>query len=263
VKSGAVLFARYAYPPNALGYCGPGVPGGLLEQAATAERGLLSKDLREGHREIAERARSFEGAWPYLQVIAAANQIADPLDWRVVEAYWIGNALLDGVTPARLGASLESRFRQRAGRTWSKLAEILPATSRPHHSFHVFAVYPWVGLLRAGHVEQPLRVLDQCRVRWGIVEEVCGDLAVVRARPLVWDDATLGYGPALLETARLASSGLGFVRGLRKGECVSLHWDWICDRLTEGQQPALKRYSALTLAAVNGTPHPAPGAVLA
>jgi hypothetical protein len=195
-------------------------------------------------------------------IIAAANQIADPLDSRVVEAYWIGNALLDAVTPAGLGMSVESRFRRRAGRTWDKLVEVLSTTSRPHHSFHVFAVYPWIGLLRAGHVDLPLRVLDQCRVRWGIVEDVSGDLAVVRSRPLVWDGVKLGYGPARPETARLLNTGLGFVRGLHKGECVSLHWDWICDRLTERQQAALRRYSALSLAAVNDAPYPAPAAVL-
>ena len=32
---------------------------------------------------------------PYLRLIAAANGIADPLDRRVVEAYWLGNGLLE------------------------------------------------------------------------------------------------------------------------------------------------------------------------
>ena len=31
---GPVLFARYAYPPNSLGYCGPGDPSALLDAAA-------------------------------------------------------------------------------------------------------------------------------------------------------------------------------------------------------------------------------------
>ena len=32
--SGPALFARYAYAPNALGYCGPNDPSALLESAA-------------------------------------------------------------------------------------------------------------------------------------------------------------------------------------------------------------------------------------
>ena len=31
-EAGALLFARYAFPPNALGYCGPGDPAELLER---------------------------------------------------------------------------------------------------------------------------------------------------------------------------------------------------------------------------------------
>ena len=30
ILPGPVLFARYAYPPNALGYCGPDDPAALL-----------------------------------------------------------------------------------------------------------------------------------------------------------------------------------------------------------------------------------------
>ncbi len=265
MTAGAFLFGRYAYPPNALGYCGPDDPTSLLEQAATprpASAATASRERLTAAREIAERARSFEGAWPYLQLIAGANGISDPLDRRVVEAYWIGNALLDNVTPWQLAASIETRFRPRAGKGWDRLAEVLPANSRPHHSFHVFAVYPWIGLLRAGHVDEPLRVLNQCRIRGGLVEEADGNLAVVRTRPLFWDGSRLGYGPARLETVTLASEGLGFVKGLHPGEWVSLHWDWICDRLSERERLLLAHYSALTLAAVNGASHPAPAAIL-
>jgi hypothetical protein len=265
MTSGALLFGRYAYAPNALGYCGPDDPAGLLEQAATPDPAVgtaASKDRRAAAWEIAERARSFEGAWPYLQLIAGANGISDPLDRRVVEAYWVGNALLDHVTPRLFAASIESRFRRRVGRTWERLAEVFPAHSRPHHSFHVFAVYPWIGLLRAGHVHEPLRVLDRCRVRWGIVEETNGRFAIVRTRPLVWDGSRLGYGPARPETVTLSSDGLGFVRQVCPGEWVSLHWDWVCDRLTEHQRHALAHYSALSLAAVNRARHPAPATIL-
>ncbi len=54
---------------------------------------------------LAELARTFEGAWPYLSLIAAANRIDDPLDPRVVEAYWVGNALLDRVRARRSRAA--------------------------------------------------------------------------------------------------------------------------------------------------------------
>ena len=42
-------------------------------------------------RGLRDLAAGFEGAYPYLELIAAANGIEDPLDTRVVDAYWIGN----------------------------------------------------------------------------------------------------------------------------------------------------------------------------
>ena len=87
--AGPLLFARYAYPPNSLGYCGADATRTLLEYG----------DARASDGGLAELARTFEGAWPYLTLIAHANEIADPLDPRVVQAYWVGNELLDRVEP--------------------------------------------------------------------------------------------------------------------------------------------------------------------
>jgi hypothetical protein len=54
------------------------------------------------------------------------------------------------------------------------LAAPVPACALPHHSFHVFGVYPWLGLLREGRSVEPLRVLDRCRIRWGQVVQIQG-----------------------------------------------------------------------------------------
>ena len=94
-RRGPLLFARYAYPPNALGLCGADTPRTLLEYG----------DAHASDGGLAELARTFEGAWPYLELIAGANGLADPLDPRVVEAYWVGNELLDRVRPGRARAA--------------------------------------------------------------------------------------------------------------------------------------------------------------
>lgn len=186
--------------------------------------------------ELIRLAEGFAGAWPYLQLIAAANRIADPLDERVVAAYWVGNGLLDNVRMAQYGVFLEERFRGRAGRGWESIAAAIPAGAVPHHSFHVFCVYPWTGLLREGRAEPSLRVLDSCRISWGRV--LSTDPAVVLRRPLTWDGRALGLGPP--EPRQVTA---GFVTGLRIGDWVSVHWDWVCDRLTVGQVRALRTYT--------------------
>ena len=78
-------------------------------------------------------------------------------------------------------ASLDDRFQRRAGRLFDPLVAPVP-TGVAQHNFHVFAVYPWLGLLRAGMEGPPLEILDRCRIRWGRVEAVHGDLVTVRSR---------------------------------------------------------------------------------
>ncbi|HVX46436.1 MAG TPA: DUF6390 family protein [Mycobacteriales bacterium] len=253
MTDGPLLFTRFAYPPNELGYCGPDASGELLERVGAGASGPELRTL----------AGAFAGAWPYLQLIAAAGRLGDPLDPRVVEAYWIGNSLLERVSPALLAASLTRRFPQPTLRDRDRLLAPLAVGARPHHGFHVFAVYPWLGLLRGGLVEQPLHVLDRCRVRWGRIRSVDGDTVTVRMRPLAWNGHRLSLGPHQLEQARISRGGHSLSGRLRPGDWCALHWDWVCLPLTPGQLQALQHYTATQLAAVNATAFPAPAAVLA
>lgn len=248
--AGPLMFVRYAYPPNSLGYCGPADSTALREYAVAgvADRGLT------------ELARAFAGAWPYLELIAAGTGIADPLDRRVVEAYWVGSRLLEKIPLGQIADSMQDRFRSRVGTGFSFLAEGVLAGGVPHHSFHVFGVYPWVGLLgddrKAGHA---LTVLDRCRIRWGQVTAIYGDQATVRSCSLRWDGRYLALGEPTPETARLSLDGVGITHPVAPGDWVSLHWDWVCDRLSLHQLSALRWYTLRHLDLVNHrVEHPGP-----
>ena len=239
--AGALLFARYAYPPNALGLCGADTPGTLLEYG----------DAHEADGGLAELARTFEGAWPYLTLIAESNRIEDPLDPRVVEAYWVGNELLTQVPGPALAQHVDERFRGRLGRAGEDVASLAVAGGVPHHCFHVFAVYPWLGLLRSGLVEEPLRVLDQCRTTPGLVLAVEDETANVLAEPLLWEDDRLRLGAPEPRSVRWRDGGRAFVRP-QPGDLVSLHWDFVCDVLTTGAAARLAAVTRRVLATVNG-----------
>jgi hypothetical protein len=120
----------------------------------------------------------------------------------------------------------------------------------PHHAFHVFGVFPWVGLLRGGVVDEPLRVLDRCRIRWARVDAVVGDRAVVRSRPLEWRDGQLLLGAPAVEEVTVAEAGRSLAAGLAPGDLVACHWDWVCTRITLAQAAELRRRTAQVLAAV-------------
>lgn len=240
-SAGALLFARYAYPPNALGLCGADAPATLLEYG----------DARAADPGLAELARTFDGAWPYLTLIAQANGIADPLDPRVVGAYWVGNGLLSRVDSGALAEHVRDRFRGRLGRAGETVSTIAGAGAVPHHCFHVFAVYPWLGLLRSGIVDEPLRVLDRCRTTAAVVLARDGDEAEVLAPPLLWEDGFLRLGKPVRRRIRWREGGRAFVPPPRPGSFVSLHWDFACDVLTPAAAAQLDRVTRLVLAAVN------------
>jgi hypothetical protein len=240
VPRGDVLFARYAYPPNELGYCGPGDGRELLDLAAGTGAGDMST-----------RARQFDGAWPYLEIIATATGIDDPLDRRVVEAYWVGNELLDDVEHEYFARQTRRCFATQTGADWSCLDPDLPTSPAPHHSFHVFAIYPWMGMLRKGRQGPALMVLDRCRIRWGQVAALRGEHVEVHTQTLTWDGVVLGLGDAQRETVRWAESGRSLSAPLAPGDWVSLHWDWVCDKLTAAQLDSLRRFTTRQLAATN------------
>jgi len=232
MTAGPLLFLRYALPPNERGLCGPADTPALRGHSESGAMG----------GELTALIQGFEGAWPYLQLIAAANGIGDPLDERVVAAYWVGNALLDRIDVAAYGAFLQERFSARAGRGWAPIAATVPAGAVPHHSCHVFCVYPWIGLLREGRTDPSLGILDSCRISWGQVK--LADPLVVTRRQLTWNDRT---GVLALGQPAPATASPGFVTGLQPGEWVSLHWGCVCDRLTLPQVHALRRYTELHL----------------
>jgi hypothetical protein len=241
--SGPVLFARYAYGPNRFGYCGPDDADELLEAGAAGQDRVL--------RALAVR---FEGAYPYLALIARSNGIADPLDRRVVEAYWLGNDLLAGVPAGALGASLDERFKPRLrADDWRWLATKPATGARPVHAFHVFDVFPRVGLMRGGRIDGLLEVIDACRIRWGRVLERTGDQLIVSARALELVDGRLRHGAPRPERVQAWRDATGFIDVPEPGDAVSIHWSWACDRLDRRQLANLVRWTDRQLAVANQT----------
>jgi hypothetical protein len=249
--SGPKLFARYAYPPNELGYCGPNDSGALIESATRAGGTSL----------LCQLATQFEGAWPYLELIAGCNGIANPLNRRVVEAYWVGNNLTRRVPAMSLAVSLDERFARRTARNFEPLVSAAFTGGVVQHSFHVFAVYPWLGMLRAGNEGAPLEILDRCRIRWGRVVELHEDFVTVSSRPLRFEGCRLSLGDEQLEVVRRSRDGIGFVEDLTPGDAVSLHWDWVCDRLSDIALRWLQGCTRTNLDAVNRLAHPGPAVV--
>jgi Family of unknown function (DUF6390) len=242
--SGPVLFARYAFGPNRLGYCGSEAVDELIGEGSAGG----------DDRALRVLAGTFEGAWPYLELIAQANGIGDPLDRRVVEAYWLGNPLLETVEADAFAVSLASRFRPRLGADgWRWLADKPGVGAVPVHAFHVLDVFPRIGLLRSGSTDQALEVMDACRIRWGRVLERDGESLVVNVVSMSMAGGRLELGPARPERVQAWRDGATFVDGVQPGDIISIHWSWACDRLSASQLARLVRWTSRELAIANMT----------
>jgi hypothetical protein len=222
---GARQFARYAYPPNELGYCGPDGAEAMLDPSAVSE--------------IERRARLFDGAWVYLEFLAEALGSNDPLSSDVVEAYWIGNDVLDDLDPAALMRQLNASFADQRGGTWRQARR----RARAHHSFQVFEVYPWSAMLSAGMTPGPaVSVLDRCRIRTGLVTSVDGEFLSVTTRLLGWHGSTLDVEKSATERVRWAIEGRSLLSTSPiEDDLVTLHWDWVCEVVTEAQVDQIER----------------------
>ena len=199
-------------------------------------------------RELASHAREFDGAWPYLQAIADAIGVSDPLDADIVRNYWVGGALLDKVDADDLILRLRTAF---SGQVSGLLKDLTTASQAlAHHSFHVFVVYPWVRFLDRDPTT-PLRVMQDCRIRWGSVESVEDEHAVILSRPLTFDAGVLALGEPVAERVRWSQDGAALLPAPTPGTVVAAHWDWICASLSDDDQAALATATSETLDLVN------------
>jgi hypothetical protein len=232
--SAAELFARYAYPPNELGYCGPPDNSEVLTCDADG---------------LEATARCFEGTWPYFEFIAKYHN-RRPLDSDVIEAYWIGGPLTETLDVRTEGAGLLQALA-RAGRTWAHAPDDLLPGMTPDHNFHVFAIYPWLGLLPLNLGDQPRLVLDRCRIRWGEVLHLDGDTATVLSPVIEWDGSRLSLGPRREESVTVEKGTIRLAGELSPGDLVTLHWDWICEAISPERLTYLRRSTAAHLDIAN------------
>lgn len=217
---GAEMFARYAYAPNQLGYCGPSEPA----------------DLLSGSRDRIEAvAKRFSGTWPYLQVLSRMTGIVDPLDYGLVEAYWLGGGVGANLDPHEFTAELLAVIGPQAGHYWGHLSADLTAEAAANHCFHVFGVYPWSRLLGTGMEKQAVSVLDNCRITWGKVLSTDAMTAKVCCRQLAWDGDELALTPRAVRRVEVGIEANPGLTELAPCQHVAIHWGRVCGVLTPHQ----------------------------
>lgn len=251
--SGARMAALYGLIPNKLGFCGP-------------KQELLRKFLvgQLSVPEIIPTLEKFEAAYAYYQLIAKKNKIDSPFNKKVVEAYWLGNDLLDKFTANDLRHFVEEEFCQPgllSGSEAKKRAQLIPDGIKPHHSFHVLALGSVTGSVDfTGNT----KLKDICRIGWGRVIKLkskntrpalpgkvgekgkTGKIAV-SYNPLV-GKKIIKFGKAIKKEINWNKDILPEVEA---GDWVSFHWNHALQKLNEDDIVNLFKYTQNTLSALN------------
>ena len=213
----------YSYPPHKLGFCGP-----------------IKRRKIKGHY-----LDEFEGVRSYCRLIAKKNKIKNPYSYKVLEAYWLGNKLLDKVTKKDLQEMIGREFVGLGKLTKAQAESLAKKVSNkavPHHSFHVMHIGSVTGTV---NIKGKLK--DLCRIGWGVVvsrdqrSEIRDRVTIkVIYQPLVKNKLGKEKTKEVVWNKKL-------VPKLKKGDWVAFHWNTVVDVLSKEEVGLLKKYTLKNL----------------
>ncbi|MDP3964131.1 MAG: DUF6390 family protein [bacterium] len=240
---GIAQCSRYAFGPNRLHYCGPDASSEVAAYIAENQSDQGLSNILQG----------FQTMYPYLKTIAHQNGIGDPFDPRVVEAYWIGNELLEPIAPKafyrHLAEDLDLKTKYEP-KMFDQLVSKLPQGAKMHHSFHVFNAYK-----RTGHdaVFHNLESMDSCRVSWGQVTRLEGPKIIMQRKPLVLEGHHLRLGDAEEYALNRRLEEDGTFDEVKSGQWITMHWQQPCEIISDRQTRWLEHFTVKHIALANQT----------
>ncbi len=230
--NGVEFSARYSYPPCRLGHCGTRSFPAIFE--LYLEKKIDQWDLKK-------ELEKFMVPTSYLRLIAEHAK-KEPFDYEVVEAFWLGNQLLETV-PHKALAQFIKEDLVRAGLKKDRarhLAENLPEKSLAHHSFHAMYIQ-----FVSEKVPRTHNSFDLCRIGYGTVQYASEDFLKLDYRALLYKNKQYFLG----KTGKRIRPG--FVKDAERGDVVSTHWGAAIEKITERQSRNLENYTQRTISVVN------------
>jgi len=230
----ALAFAcKYSLITNRLDYCGK-------KNSFESFGFFLANPSEEKAPEIKSLLDSFYSEKSYSESIASVHNL-ERFDFSVLEAYWLGNNLLEKgshreIQKTILGFQNFGLPREIA----EQKAVSLPENCVPHHSLHVLHVNFITPKLK------PLvKNLSDCLIQWGEVKGAEKEKIKVKGIEL----KSLNNRLVLQEKSKLIENPFSLLP--EKGDFVSCHWNNAIEILSEEQLESLKKYTLRNLEAVN------------
>jgi hypothetical protein len=237
-NAGVVRCLRYALIPNQLTLCGPNNQCDILDFKNRAEEG---KKINLG---VEYLLKKFETLYPYLCLIAKENKISDPFDERVVDAYWLGNKLLDNVRKKYYFKFLQDKL-DGIGQAQKEIRELFVKDSKkilPNHNFHVTQVYREGGKSQGMSV---INILEQCRISAGLVVSLGEGNITVRKKEIIFENSSnkLKLSKPREKIIPTSWQDLELIANIKVGDYISIHWGFPCERITREKAENLEKHT--------------------
>lgn len=227
------LNSRFSLPPNSLGYCGRG----------SAPEKFKACVIEGKCKNVEDEIKSFIVLHPYLRTISKITG-RPKFSYKVIESYWLGNDLLLKARNKDYQTLLKY-FEKQGVPKWfvEELKKKKPKKFIPTHLFQVLHV----GVGKAsGSVPYNLETINNCMVRWGRVVRVNGSSAKVELNSLKKKHG-LFYLTKTKETVPFIP---GFIKGIKAGDTVTVHWKQINKILTIEELENLKYWTDRVLLSI-------------
>ncbi len=226
------LASLFSYSPNHKGYCGRDSAGDVFTRCiAKGECGKVSLELKH-----------FIVLFPYLKTIATLAGLS-PFDYKVIEAYWIGNKLLETIPLSGYNILLKE-FAKQGVPSWliKTLRNKKPSRFIPNHLFQVLHV----GVGQAsGSVPFDIQSVNSCMIRWGKVVAVKAEGEIVMSLKQL-TQSKKGYKLKSIKEV-VSTEACPFFKP-KIGDLVALHWGHVVKKLTQLEAKNLTYWTKQTLA---------------
>jgi len=225
------LASLFSYSPNHKGYCGRSSAGHVFFRC-----------IRDGIcDDVSQELTHFIVLYPYLKTIATLTKLS-PFDHKVIEAYWIGNELLENI-PVSGYEILLKEFTKQGVPSWlvDSLKDKKPKKFIPNHLFQV--IHVGVGQA-SGSVPFDIHSVNSCMIRWGRVTAIKADGNMEIALKQL-TQSKKGY--KLKSTKEVVSAEACPFFKPKIGDLVALHWGYIVKRLTKREENNLMYWTEHTL----------------
>lgn len=224
------------YPPTLL----------VIVEKGSAPAKFIACVLENKCAEIDKELEKFIVLNPYLETISKLAGL-NKFSYKVVEAYWLGNGVLNKAKKEDY-LDLLKHFSKQGVPEWliDELKEKVPENFIPLHLFQVL----YIGVGKAsGSVPYNMETINNCMVRWGKVKKIKAGKLYLALNSLKRSDKKI-----VLTSKNISFKYRDdFLPGLKVGATVAVHWKQVVKVLDKKEEKNLEFWTKKVLTSLYGS----------